>query len=102
MGLFDRWFGINSRKQRLYESEQLRMQQELLAAQREAAAAAERQRRIDMQNAANEAAAATKEVKARSLDDAIIRLGGAAGYRSLLSGRKGGGGFGARGMLDAA
>lgn len=103
MGLLDMFSGRKDRIQNIMmEMEQQRLQAELRA--REEAATKLAEDRFKSQEAAMESqlSADNAETKRLRLDQSVQRLGGFTGYRSLLAGRRGGGGFGPRGMLDAA
>jgi hypothetical protein len=103
MSIFDMFSG---RKQRIMMMQQILSQEALQAEQRkreeEMAALAQEQYAQQKALAEQQIQADKAERKKLTTEQSIARLGGAVGYRSLLSGRKGGGGFGPRGMLDAA
>lgn len=103
MGIFDMFSGRKARLA-LIEAErrQTMLQLQQMQMEQQQQAEAKRQFQLEQGRLDSETARANAETKRRALDDSVARLGGFSGYRSLLSGRKGGGGFGPRSMLDAA
>lgn len=103
MGLFDMFSG---RKQRLAlmqaEYQQMLMQQDLMKAEKERSDQANMQFEQEQAQQEKLLAEQRKANRAAALDQIAAQLGGGTGFRSLLAGRKGGGGFGPRSMLDAA
>jgi hypothetical protein len=103
MGIFDMFSGRKARLALIEaERQQAIMQAQLM--QKEAANEAEARARFAQEQAQMERQLqeTRKANKKRQLEQSVAQLGGMVGFRSLLSGRKGGGGFGPRSMLDAA
>lgn len=103
MGIFSMFSG---RKQRLAlieaERQQFMMQQKLIEQEQANDKSARERFEIEQQQQEKMLQETRKANKARQLEQSVTQLGGMVGFRSLLSGRKGGGGFGPRSMLDAA
>lgn len=103
MGLFDMFSGKSARRQMIaMMMEQQKLQQTLIENENKNAEASRRQFEMEQARMDQQIATERAQNKRLALDDAVNRLGGFTGFRSLLSGRRGGGGFGPRSMLDAA
>ena len=77
-------------------------QKELREREERERAEAERQFNIERDQTEARLQAERATNKRLRTEETAARLGGMVGFRSLLSGRKGGGGFGPRSLLDAA
>jgi len=98
--------GGSGRSQRLMLMYMIQQQEAQAAEQRKREdaerATAERQFAVEQEQTEERLQAERATNKRLRTEETAARLGGTVGFRSLLSGRKGGGGFGPRGMLDAA
>jgi hypothetical protein len=95
--------GSGQRRMLMYMIMQQEQQQaELRAREERERAEAERQFNIERDQTESRLQQERLTNKKLRTEETAARLGGMVGFRSLLSGNKGGGGFGPRSMMNAA